>query len=84
MLSIDKIVQYSDVCEIFEEELVDQRKEKLGPDLESFEKAVKELKFGLQLRFLEGVSEDFTEITIPDWLTERKGRQIIEEMELFE
>ena len=84
MLSIDKIVQYSDVCEIFEEELVDQRKEKLGPDLESFEKAVKELKFGLQFRFLEGVSEDFTEITIPDWLTEKKGRQIIEEMELFE
>ena len=45
---------------------------------------MKELKFGLQFRFLEGVSEDFTEITIPDWLNEKKGRQIIEEMELFE
>ena len=45
---------------------------------------MKELKFGLQFRFLEGVSEDFEEITIPDWLNEKKGRQIIEEMELFE
>ena len=72
------------MCEIFEEELVDLRKEKLGSDLASFEKAVKELKFGLQFRFLEGVSEDYEDISIPSWLNEKKGKQIIEEMELFE
>ena len=70
LLKIDKLGQYQDVCEILEEELVDLRKEKLGDDLASFEKASQELKQGLMFRFLEGVSDSYKGISVPEWLTE--------------
>lgn len=54
--------------------MVDLRKEKLGDDLASFEKALQELKQGLMFRFLEGVSDSYKRITIPEWLNEKKGK----------